>query len=108
MQWKTNTSLHDSSVYWLQIQVQSQYVDGMDVSKVPHNVWRPRLIAAPQEPILFPGIMRGNMYADGDDKAQASTIGSDEHVIECLQKVQVRNMIRLRRGLDSDVCMYLA
>ncbi|EXV01691.1 ABC transporter [Metarhizium robertsii] len=77
-------------------------VDGIDISNIPQNVLRPRLIAVPQEPMLFPGTLRTNICPGGGvDEMEAGE--SDEHIISCLQKVELWDKISAKGGLDSDV-----
>ncbi|KID79154.1 ABC transporter atnG [Metarhizium brunneum] len=77
-------------------------VDGIDISNIPQNVLRPRLIAVPQEPMLFPGTLRTNICPGGrTDEMEAGE--SDEHIISCLRKVELWDKISAKGGLDSDV-----
>ncbi|KAF5123587.1 ABC transporter gloK [Metarhizium anisopliae] len=77
-------------------------VDGIDISNIPQNVLRPRLIAVPQEPMLFPGTLRTNICpGGGTDEMEAGE--SDKHIISCLRKVELWDKISAKGGLDSDV-----
>lgn len=78
-------------------------VDGLDISQIQQNVLRPRLIAVPQEPMLFPGTLRSNVCPDSD-RDELNLDNSDEHIISCLERVELWDNIGSRGGdLDTDV-----
>ncbi|KAK2770130.1 ABC multidrug transporter [Colletotrichum kahawae] len=77
-------------------------IDGIDISQVPNNVLRRRLIAIPQEPLLFPGTLRTNLFPHTEG-LNADEIPSDEALISALTKVSLWAEISLNGGLDTDV-----
>ncbi|KAF0315816.1 ABC multidrug transporter [Colletotrichum asianum] len=77
-------------------------IDGIDISQVPSNVLRRRLIAIPQEPLLFPGTLRTNLFPRTEGLG-AGEIPSDEALISALTKVSLWSAISLGGGLDTDV-----
>ncbi|KAL3301816.1 ABC transporter [Colletotrichum asianum] len=77
-------------------------IDGIDISQVPNNVLRRRLIAIPQEPLLFPGTLRTNLFPRTEGLG-AGEIPSDEALISALTKVSLWSAISLGGGLDTDV-----
>ncbi|KAE9574644.1 ABC transporter [Colletotrichum fructicola] len=77
-------------------------IDGIDISQVPNNVLRRRLIAIPQEPLLFPGTLRTNLFPRTEGLG-AGEIPSDEALISALTKVSLWSAISLSGGLDTDV-----
>ncbi|KAH0429478.1 ABC multidrug transporter [Colletotrichum camelliae] len=77
-------------------------IDGIDISQVPNNVLRRRLIAIPQEPLLFPGTLRTNLFPHTEG-LNADEIPSDEALISALTKVSLWAAISLNGGLDTDV-----
>ncbi|KAI8306326.1 ABC transporter, partial [Colletotrichum sp. SAR11_59] len=74
----------------------------IDISQVPNNVLRRRLIAIPQEPLLFPGTLRTNLFPRTEGLG-AGEIPSDEALISALTKVSLWSAISLSGGLDTDV-----
>ncbi|KAF4835570.1 ABC transporter atnG [Colletotrichum tropicale] len=77
-------------------------IDGIDIAQVPNNVLRRRLIAIPQEPLLFPGTLRTNLFPHVEGLS-ADEIPSDEALISALAKVSLWSAISLSGGLDTDV-----
>lgn len=77
-------------------------IDGIDISRVPNNVLRRRLIAIPQEPLLFPGTLRTNLFPQGDG-LEPQHIPSDDVLVAALSKVSLWSAISLSGGLDTDV-----
>lgn len=75
-------------------------IDGNDISKIPHNALRSRLIAIPQEPVLFPGTVRTNVCPQND---LLETPVSDSHIISCLEKVQLWDLFRAQNGLSTNL-----
>ncbi|KAJ0381888.1 hypothetical protein COL922a_013657 [Colletotrichum nupharicola] len=77
-------------------------IDGIDISQVPNNVLRRRLIAIPQEPLLFPGTLRRNLFPRTEGLG-ADEVPSDEAIISALTKVSLWAAISLSGGLDTNV-----
>ncbi|KAK1622226.1 ABC transporter [Colletotrichum phormii] len=64
-------------------------IDGVDICSVPKDVLRRSLIAIPQEPLLFPGSLRTNLFPFSD------VLSADE--------VSLWSAIFLSGGLNTDV-----
>lgn len=77
-------------------------VDGLDVSHIPQNVLRPRLIAVPQEPMLFPGTLRSNLCPD-NGTGEINVDQSDDRIISCLKKVELWDKISAKGDLNTDI-----
>ncbi|WQF84421.1 Putative AAA+ ATPase domain, ABC transporter type 1, transmembrane domain-containing protein [Colletotrichum destructivum] len=77
-------------------------IDGIDIARVPNNLLRQRLIAIPQEPLLFPGSLRINLFPYGDDLS-AEDIPPDETLIDALRKVSLWSIISLHGGLGAEI-----
>ncbi|OLN96257.1 Multidrug resistance-associated protein 1-like protein 3 [Colletotrichum chlorophyti] len=77
-------------------------IDGVDISRVPNNVLRRRLIAIPQEPLLFPGTLRTNLFPHTDGLSLDEQ-PSDDDLVAALTKVSLWSAISLSGGLDTDV-----
>jgi ATP-binding cassette, subfamily C (CFTR/MRP), member 1 len=75
-------------------------LDGMDISNVVQDTLRPRLIAVPQEPLLFPGTLRSNLSSR---HGNGSEILNDEQILDALEKVELSNVVSLHGGLDTDI-----
>lgn len=72
-------------------------VDGVDISTLPRQEVRRRIVGVPQHPFLLKGSVRLNInpYAD-------SSI-SDETIRAALRNVQVLDLVDKNGGLDADV-----
>ncbi|KAJ3946137.1 uncharacterized protein N0V96_004494 [Colletotrichum fioriniae] len=77
-------------------------IDGVDIGNVSNDVLRRSLIAIPQEPLLFPGSLRKNLFPFSDDSS-ADEVPSDDGLIDALTKVSLWSAISLSGGLDTDV-----
>ncbi|OHE98497.1 ABC transporter [Colletotrichum orchidophilum] len=77
-------------------------IDGLDISSVPNDLLRRSLIAIPQEPLLFPGTLRTNLFPFSDISS-ADEVPSDANLIIALTKVSLWPAIFLHGGLDADV-----
>ncbi|KAL0938516.1 ABC multidrug transporter [Colletotrichum truncatum] len=86
----------------LSLDAGSIIIDGVDISRVPNEFLRRRLIAIPQEPLLFPGTLRTNLFPYTDDLSP-DEIPSDESLISALTKVSLWQTISANGGLDVDV-----
>lgn len=76
-------------------------IDGIDICRVRPDVLRQRLIAVPQEAVIFPGSLRQNvMMTSGRPRCSPKT---DEQIIATLQRVTLWDEISLRGGLDTDI-----
>ncbi len=75
-------------------------IDGVDVSLVPFDTLRSRLITVPQEPVLFPGTIRFNLLP-----GSSSSSSSDEAaLLDALAQVSLKDAIlAVPGGLDADV-----
>ena len=70
-------------------------IDGLDISKIPRQEIRSRLIGVPQESYLLTGNVRLNA-----DPMQ-STI--DASIIDALKSVQLWDTVKERGGLEADI-----
>ncbi|KAG8355299.1 Multidrug resistance-associated protein 1 [Fusarium venenatum] len=71
------------------------WIDDVDISTIPRNELRRRLITLPQEPFLAHGTMRSNL-----DPSGAHT---DEELITILIKFRLWNASRLPDGLSTEL-----
>ncbi|KAK2786100.1 hypothetical protein FQN52_007979 [Onygenales sp. PD_12] len=69
-------------------------VDGVDLSTIPRNDVRSRLICIPQDAYLFSGTVRHNVDPTGS--------APDDAIIGALQKVQLWEAISNKGGLDAE------
>lgn len=79
----------------MDLQEGSIAIDGYDLSILPHEYVRKRLVALPQDSYVFDGTMRLNM-----DPTQSV---EDEDIIEVLERVHLWHKIEARGGLDTVV-----
>ncbi|KAJ4303189.1 hypothetical protein N0V90_002082 [Kalmusia sp. IMI 367209] len=70
-------------------------VDGLNISTLPREIIRARLIAIPQDPFLLSLSVRQN--ADPSDSID------DEAIIVALEKVQLWSILQSRGGLDAQM-----
>lgn len=77
-------------------------LDGVDIANLPRNLLRTRLIAVPQEPMIFPGTLRSNL-TPVNSPTEVPLAELDEHLIDCLRKVELWESIYTQGGLDSAV-----
>ncbi|KAK2593028.1 hypothetical protein QQS21_009282 [Conoideocrella luteorostrata] len=68
-------------------------IDGIDISTVPHQTVRSRVVALPQEPYIFDASVRINLDP-------GETV-SDAKMIDALQRVQLWAKLEQRGGLDA-------
>ncbi|KAF4995723.1 hypothetical protein FGRMN_4930 [Fusarium graminum] len=71
------------------------WIDGIDISTMPRNELRRRLITLPQEPYLAPGTVRSNLDPSGTH--------TDEELITTLIKFRLWNASRLPDGLSTEL-----
>jgi ABC-type multidrug transport system fused ATPase/permease subunit len=69
----------------------------VDISKVPKNIVRERLICLPQDALLLPGTVRFNL----DPEQHFST--SDAPLSEALRLVNLHSLVEGRGGLDAEL-----
>jgi ABC-type multidrug transport system fused ATPase/permease subunit len=79
----------------IELQSGSITIDGIDLNNVSRQEVRSRLIAIPQDPLLFPGTVRFNASPD-------ETV-ADEEIIKALEKVGLWEHVQKRGGLDIDI-----
>ena len=70
-------------------------VGGMDLSTIPRNMIRSRMVAIPQDPFMLSGSIRLN--------ADPSGLATDDLIIEALMKVRLWHVIQIRGGLDAEL-----
>ncbi|KAM3536550.1 hypothetical protein MY4038_000005 [Beauveria bassiana] len=79
-------------------------IDGVDISLVPLDTLRTRLISVPQEPYLFPATIRFNLRPGA-----CSSPADDEKLLDALAQVSLRDtVLAVPGGLDAnvaDVCL---
>lgn len=74
-------------------------IDGLDISLVPLDTLRARLITIPQEPVIFPGTIRLNLCPD-----ISTPCADDETLLDALAQVSLRDaVIAIPGGLDADI-----
>lgn len=70
-------------------------INGIDISKVPREEIRTRIIAIPQDPFIFNDTVRFN--------ADPFALATDEEIISALVKVQLWSVMEPRGGLDTQM-----
>ncbi|KAF2842938.1 hypothetical protein M501DRAFT_1005649 [Patellaria atrata CBS 101060] len=70
-------------------------VDGVDISTVPRNEVRSRLIGVPQDAYILKGSVRLNATPTGT--------AADEAIVSALKSVQLWEIIKRKGGLDADI-----
>jgi ATP-binding cassette subfamily C (CFTR/MRP) protein 1 len=70
-------------------------IDGIDISTIPRQEIRSRIIGVPQDSYLLPGTVRLN--ADPQHSV------SDKAIIDALKSVQLWHVIAEKGGLDADM-----
>ncbi|TDZ58384.1 ABC transporter atnG [Colletotrichum trifolii] len=68
-------------------------IDGVDISTLPHEIVRSKLVAVPQESYVFDGTVRLNVDPSG--------IVPDSEVTAALERVQLWDKVKERGGLDA-------
>ncbi|KAG9248121.1 P-loop containing nucleoside triphosphate hydrolase protein [Calycina marina] len=68
-------------------------IDGVDISKIPRQVLRSRLVALPQEPFFWADTVRRNIDPNGEY--------SDVYLLATIERVQLRKVIETKGGLDA-------
>ncbi|KAH8665276.1 putative ABC multidrug transporter [Tricladium varicosporioides] len=71
------------------------YVDGVDLSTLPRQIIRERLVVVPQDPYLFDGSVRLNI-----DPSESL---SDDDIISALEKVHLWDIVKESGGLNARV-----
>lgn len=71
-------------------------IDGLDISKIPRNIVRDRLICLAQDPLIFPGTFHFNLDP-------ASRISSTDILINVLKRVNLWDIVEKRGGLEADL-----
>jgi len=70
-------------------------VDGVDISSLPRQEVRRRIVGVPQQPFLLKGSVRLNADPTGS--------ASDKAIVEVLQCVQLMHLVDENGGLDTDI-----
>ncbi|UNI24672.1 hypothetical protein JDV02_010402 [Purpureocillium takamizusanense] len=81
-------------------------IDGLDVAHIPQNKVRRSLISVPQEPTLFPGTIRSNLWlAHDDNESDSDSVApSDDELRNALERVELWEAIASQvEGLNTDV-----
>lgn len=73
----------------------SIWVDGVDISRIPRQEVRSKIVAVPQHPFLLKGSVRLNADPTGQT--------SDKDITAALQCVQLMDAVRNNGGLDADI-----
>ncbi|KAJ6439410.1 ABC multidrug transporter [Purpureocillium lavendulum] len=76
-------------------------IDGLDIAHIPQNKVRQSLICVPQEPTLFPGTIRSNLWL-AEDSGGATP--SDDELRVALESVALWDAISSQSdGLNTDI-----
>ena len=70
-------------------------VDGYDISTIPREIVRTRMIAIPQDPFILSGTVRLN--------ADPTSACTDEEIILALEKIRLWPILLTRGGLEADL-----
>ena len=70
-------------------------VDGYDLSVIPREIIRTRMIAIPQDPFILSGTVRLN--------AEPTSLCTNEEITSALEKVRLWPVLLTRGGLDADL-----
>ncbi|KAI9691603.1 MAG: hypothetical protein M1822_007674 [Bathelium mastoideum] len=70
-------------------------IDGLDISTIPRQEIRSRLIGVPQDTYLMLGTVRFN--------ADPTKLASDEDIIDALKSVQLWDLVHEKGGLDTEM-----
>ncbi|GKT77326.1 ABC multidrug transporter [Colletotrichum tofieldiae] len=68
-------------------------IDGVDISNLPHEYVRSKLVAVPQESYIFDGTVRLNL--------DPTETAPDSEVMTVLERVQLWDKVEERGGLDA-------
>jgi ATP-binding cassette subfamily C (CFTR/MRP) protein 1 len=71
-------------------------IDGLDITKIPRNTVRDRLICLPQDALVFPGTFRFNLVPD-------SRILESSIITSALKRVNLLTLVEQRGGIDTEV-----
>lgn len=74
-------------------------IDGLDTTTISPNTLRERLICVPQDPTLFPGSLRSNLWQSADETVAAP---SDEEMQKALEGVGLWETVSSQGGLDKE------
>lgn len=77
------------------IKTGSILIDNIDITTIPRNILRSRLIAIPQDPFVLPGSVRFN--------ADPMGVATDEDITSTLTKLHLSKLLESRGGLDADL-----
>ena len=89
------SSLTLSLLRLIDLDTGSIVIDGLDISKLPHEFVRSKIVAVPQEVCLLDGSVRFNLDPSGN--------ASESDITEALQKVNLWDKLTTRGGLDATV-----
>ncbi|KAJ6782762.1 hypothetical protein PWT90_06010 [Aphanocladium album] len=82
-------------------------VDGVDISLVPLDTLRSRLITVPQEPVIFPGTIRFNLLPGSSPWSSSSSSAAaddDNELLDALAAVSLKDaVLAVEGGLDANV-----
>ncbi len=70
-------------------------IDGLDISKIPRQEMRSRIIGVPQDSYLLPGTVRLN--------ADPLKVVSDKVIIDALKSCQLWDIVNEKGGLDAEI-----
>ncbi|RDI88468.1 hypothetical protein Vi05172_g1477 [Venturia inaequalis] len=71
-------------------------IDGQDITNIPRNTVRDRLICLPQDALIFPGTFRFNLVPD-------SRITETSLILSALQRVNLLTLVEQRGGIDAEI-----
>ncbi|KAH8804690.1 ABC transporter-like protein [Xylogone sp. PMI_703] len=79
----------------LELRSGSMVIDGVDLSTVPRQLIRSRIIALPQDPIILPGTVRSNL--------DPLSHFADQSINHALHKVDLLDKINESGGINADM-----
>jgi ATP-binding cassette subfamily C (CFTR/MRP) protein 1 len=77
------------------------YVDGVDITRVPREIVRKRIICLPQEPFVVPGSVQFNLCPDGSIAGDRKI--SLDVMTAALQRVGLWQLVKDRGGLTAEL-----
>ncbi|RAK99259.1 P-loop containing nucleoside triphosphate hydrolase protein [Aspergillus ibericus CBS 121593] len=73
----------------------TMFIDGFDISTIPRNIIRSRIIAIPQDPFILPAAIRSNLDPSG--------LSTDATLLSALEKANLLAVVTSRGGLDAEL-----
>lgn len=89
------SSLLTTLLRLIEIESGTIFIDDMDISTIPREIIRTRIIAIPQDPFIFNNTVRFN--------ADPSGLATDSQIISALTRVQLWSILESRGGLKAQM-----